>query len=121
MANILIVDDVPEINLLYSKVLSKKGPNVTVASSVLQAMMSVQREEFDYIFLDMKMPDFGGLDFLKEAKLKDRAPQTKVVALSNSESPSLIKKAKALGVTDYLIKVDFSPYGIAQLLELGEI
>ena len=121
MANILVVDDVPEINLLYSKVLAKKGHTVTVAASVMQAMVSVNNEEFDYIFLDMKMPDFDGLDFLRQAKLWVRRPQTKVIALSNSESEVLMKKAKALGVSEYLIKIDYSPYGVAELLDRGRL
>jgi DNA-binding response OmpR family regulator len=121
MANILFVDDDPRINHLYSVVLTKKGHNVTVAASVMQAQMSLRNATFDYVFLDMKMPDFGGLDFLKRVDVRREHPTTKVVALTNSESDELKRQAQELGVTDYLIKVDFSPYGLAQMLERGAL
>src|SRR5437016_4944190 len=106
MATILFVDDDPQINQLYSMVLTKKGHNVTTALSVMQAEMSLRGASYDYIFLDMLMPDFNGLDLLKEADLAHRHPDTKVVALTNSESDELRRQAQELGVTDYLIKVD---------------
>ena len=121
MANILIIDDVPEINLLYSKVLSKQGHTVTVAQSVMQALVSVQNEEFDYVFVDMMMPDQTGIDFLEQAELRKNHPKTKVIALSNSESPKFMDQAKKLGASEYLVKVDFSPYGIGRLLEHGDL
>ena len=121
MASILFVDDDPQICQLYSTVLTKKGHAVTVAESVMQAMRSLSSNEYDYLFLDMKMPDFDGINLLKEAKPAKNYPGMKVVALTNSESDDLKKKARAMGVTDYLIKVDFSPYGIAQMLEQGAL
>jgi DNA-binding response OmpR family regulator len=121
MASILFVDDDPQISQIYSMVLTKKGHEVMVAASVMQAEMSLKSASYDYVFLDMKMPDFGGLDVLKQADLRHKYPQTKVVALTNSESDELKRKAQSLGVTDYLIKVDFSPYGLAQMLETGAL
>ena len=102
-------------------VLTKNGHAVTVATSVMQAEMSLKRATYDYVFLDMKIPDFNGLDFLEETEIARTHPKTKVIALTNSESDDLMRKAKKLGVSDYLIKVDFSPYGLAQMLESGAL
>jgi PleD family two-component response regulator len=67
------------------------------------------------------LPDFDGFTLLKQAKFATKHPHTKVVILSNSESASDFAKANALGAKDYLIKVDYSPYGLARMIAEGEI
>ena len=117
MAKILFIDDVPEIRKLYATILSKKGHTVVVAASVMQALMSLKTTEFDYVFVDIKIPDFDGFTFLKQSHLEQEHPHTKVVVLSNSESPRDFERATQLGVEEYLVKIDYSPYGVAQLIE----
>ena len=117
MAKILFIDDVSEIRELYSTILSKKGHTVVVAASVMQALMSIKTTEFDYVFVDIKIPDFDGFNFLRNARLEQEHPHTKVIVLSNSESPKDYQRAKKLGVEDYLVKIDYSPYGVSQLIE----
>jgi CheY-like chemotaxis protein len=121
MAKILFIDDMPEIQLLYSTVLSKKGHDVIIAGSAMQALRSLQSNEFDYVFVDIKIPDFDGFWFLRESKLEKDYPNTKVVVLSNSESVKDYRKAKALGVEEYLVKIDYSPYGLAQMISEGQL
>jgi CheY-like chemotaxis protein len=121
VAKILFIDDVPEIRLLYSTVLSKKGHEVVVAASAMQAMRSLQTTEFDYVFVDIKIPDFDGFWFIKESQLEENHPHTKVIVLSNSESPQNFRKARELGVENYLVKIDYSPYGLAQMIKGGQI
>jgi CheY-like chemotaxis protein len=121
VAKILFIDDVPEIRLLYSTVLSKKGHVVVVAGSAMQALQSLQTTEFDYVFVDIKIPDFDGFWFVKESKLEVEHPKTKVIVLSNSESPQHYRKARELGVENYLVKIDYSPYGLAQMIKGHQI
>lgn len=121
VAKILFIDDVPEICKLYSTVLTKHGHDVVVATSAIQAMMSLQTTEYDYVLLDIKIPDFDGFYFLKQSNLESEHPHTKVVILSNSESIKDFRHAKDLGAEFYLVKIDYSPYGIAQLIEEGKL
>jgi len=121
MARILFIDDVPEIQKLYSEVLTKHGHKVVVAGSAMQALMSLQNGEYDYVFVDIKIPDFDGFYFLKQSKLEQEHPKTKVIILSNSESMKDYERAKALGAEKYLVKIDYSPYGLAQMIKNGEL
>jgi len=121
VAKILLVEDTIEIQRLYSEVLHKKGHIVVVAGSVMQAMMSIGDTEFDYVFVDIKLPDFDGFELLREAEFADRHPNTKVVVLTNSESTRDYDRAKELGVDNYLVKIDYSPYGLAQMIADGEL
>jgi chemosensory pili system protein ChpA (sensor histidine kinase/response regulator) len=121
MATILFIDDVPEIRQLYATVFSKRGHDVTAVGSALLAMKALESKEYDYVFVDVKIPNFDGFWFLKESHLIEKNPKTKVVVLSNSESPKDFEKAKALGVDKYLVKIDYSPYGLAQMIQNNEL
>ena len=64
--------------------------------------------EFDVIVLDILMLELSGTDFLKEFDTK-KHPKTKVVVVSNLDSPNVIERAKELGAIDYLIKSQYTP------------
>lgn len=121
MAKILFIDDVPEIRQLYATVLTKRGHDVVAVGSAILAMRSLESNEFDYVFIDVKMPNFDGFWFLRESELVQKHPKTKVIILSNSESSKDYEKAKAMGVEKYLVKIDYSPYGLAEMIQKGEL
>jgi CheY-like chemotaxis protein len=121
MARILIIDDTVEITRVYSTVLTGKGHSVVVAASELQAWSALEDGSYDYVLLDILMPDYSGLDLLERSRLHERCPDTRIIILSNSESDELVQKAKQLGADRYLIKVENDPYRIAELIEKKEL
>jgi DNA-binding NarL/FixJ family response regulator len=60
------------------------------------------------VVLDMLLPDAGGMEFLRQYKLKEH-PETKVIVFSNLSSPELFKEAQELGASRYLVKSQFTP------------
>lgn len=113
MAAILLVEDEPTILNSYAFVLTKKGFTVTPVDSAKKALEKVQQEKFDMIVLDMLMPEMSGLDFLKTANPKATMPDTKIIVLSNTESPKIIEEAKQFGATEYFLKIENTPYQLA--------
>jgi DNA-binding NarL/FixJ family response regulator len=69
------------------------------------------------IILDLLMPGDNGVEFLKKANLAKNYPQTKVLVVSNVESPEFAEQLKPFHVVDYLIKADYSPHRIADIVE----
>lgn len=117
MANILLVEDDDQIRASYAFVLTKKGYTVTEAQSGNEALRHVQAgKKFDLILLDMLMPEGSGVEFLKGAQLPAMSPDTRVIALSNTESPKIIEESKGLGVNRYVLKVEYDPYQLAELV-----
>ena len=113
MAKILVVEDDTSILNSYGFVLVKKGYDVTTAENGEAALKACAAEQFDLIVLDMLMPEMSGLDFLKQAGLKTNAPETKVLVLSNTESDKIRDEAMELGAMDYVLKVESTPYDVA--------
>ena len=63
-------------------------------------------ENYDYIFLDMSLPDKSGEDLIKEViKIAKKVP---VIMLTGFSSKDFSKKAKELGIKEYLLKDELS-------------
>ncbi len=70
--------------------------------------------EYDLVFLDIKMPDMGGLEVLEQ--IKAQYPQTMVVMITAYGSVETAVEAMKQGANDYLMK-PFEPEDLALLVE----
>jgi CheY-like chemotaxis protein len=113
MPSILLVEDDPTVQNMYNFVLQHEGFIVTTAASGAEALVRVEENHFDVILLDMLMTGMSGLDFLKAYDVTTKSPDTKVIALTNMQSPAVEEKAEALGVTAYLDKASYEPAQLA--------
>lgn len=64
MANILVVEDEPNVRKLVTVNLISRGYAVDEAKDVRQAVERLQTQPFDLIVLDIKLPDLTGWDLL---------------------------------------------------------
>jgi DNA-binding response OmpR family regulator len=117
MAKVLIVEDDTDIRTAYVYALTKAGFEVLEAPDGTTAMRLFENQRPDVILLDMLMPGMSGLDFLRETKAAARFPAMKIIALSNIDTPRVVKEAKELGVNDYHVKVDMTPHQMVQLVQ----
>ena len=99
---ILWVDD--EIDLLrpHIMLLEQRGYVVRTAMSGEDALVMVDAETMDLVFLDENMPGMGGLETLEA--IKARYPQTPVVMVTKSEEEDLMEQAIGKKISDYLTK-----------------
>ena len=116
MTTVLIVEDDTDIRAAYAYGLSKAGFKVYEAAHGGEALDMLDGVRPDVILLDMLMPGVSGVDFLKQAQIASRLPNTKVIAFSNIDSPNLIEQARSLGVDEYLIKVEVTPHQMVQMI-----
>lgn len=112
MIKILIVEDYESIKDLYQKAFKEAGFEVETAGSGAEAARIVGEEEFDLIVLDMLMLEMSGLDFLRQFAVAKAATKTKVLVVSNLDSPNIMKQAIELGADRYLLKSHYTPQQI---------
>lgn len=112
MVKILIVEDYESIKDLYQKAFKDAGFEVESAGSGAEAARMVNEEEFDLIVLDMLMLEMSGLDFLRQFAVAKAAAKTKVMVVSNLDSPNIMKQAIELGADKYLLKSHYTPQQI---------
>lgn len=111
---LLLVDD--EIGYLdvLSKRLTRRGFDVTTASSGSEAIRALRQWEFDLAVVDLKMEDMDGIEVLKVFKKMD--PSLAVIMLTGHGSERAARDGLAEGAFDYLIK----PVGLERLLTVIE-
>jgi DNA-binding response OmpR family regulator len=99
---VLIVDDEPDVRFLFSRILLKRNLQTGYAKNLAEAVMSVQADPPELIFLDNSLPDGEGVDFIPY--LKKNFPGTRVVVVTANDSPMDKKKAFQRGADDFLGK-----------------
>lgn len=111
---VLVVDDELIIRESLAGWLRKSGCNVQTADGGMQALNMLTRSNFDLIFLDIRMPDMGGMELLK--RIRAQYPQSLVVMITAYGSVETAVEAMKLGANDYLLK-PFEPEQLALMVE----
>jgi excisionase family DNA binding protein len=85
-ANILVVDDDETIRSLFKDTLEELGHMVKVSETAPAALELVKEEDFDLVFVDLKMPGMDGAELLHQIKmLKPRLPVTIITGYPDSD------------------------------------
>ena len=64
-ARILIVDDEPNVRLVFRTALETSGYSITTAADGEQALKWLANETVDLVLLDLQMPGLSGMDVLE--------------------------------------------------------
>lgn len=102
---VLCVDDSPVILTLLGKILTKDAGFIikATARNGVEALAKLKADHFDFITLDLHMPELDGLGFLRESKNLKRPPVL-IISSVNREDISIGQKAIELGAADYVEK-----------------
>lgn len=68
MARLLLIDDDPAVSLTLARMLEFCGHEVTRIESAEAGLRAAVNAPPDALILDMKMPEMGGLEFLKRLR-----------------------------------------------------
>jgi DNA-binding response OmpR family regulator len=102
-SRILVVDDEKEIREFLNKALSRLGGyHVELAGSGEEGLQKIEKNPFDLVLTDLKMPKMDGLQLIAEiAKLK---PETLTMMMTGHGTIDSALEAMKHGASDYLIK-----------------
>jgi DNA-binding response OmpR family regulator len=101
-AHVLVVDDEGANRYSVSKTLQRVGYIVSEAASGEEALEVMQKQIFDVVLTDIKMPGLDGVELLR--RVKDEAPDAIVILMTGYASLGTAVEALRLGAHDYLIK-----------------
>jgi two-component system NtrC family sensor kinase len=79
---VLVVDDEMSIRQLLYDILSLDQHSVALASSGIEAADLVEREGFDVIITDMKMPGMDGAGFYRQVRQRDPAQARRIIFIT---------------------------------------
>lgn len=106
--SVLIVEDDPLLRRQIAAALEHLHADVTTATDLRAARQLAKDLDFDFVLLDLHLPDGLGMDLLKEECFS--ASTGVIIMTANSNVPSAVEAMK-LGALDYLVK----PFDPAEL------
>lgn len=103
MGRILAVDDELDMLALLKMIIEGYSENqVTVTNNPLEAAELLEKEAFDLVLTDLKMPGMDGMELLARAKQRDEDALVLVITAYGSLESA--EEAMAKGAFDFITK-----------------
>ena len=99
---ILVVDDEKSMRQVLEIFLKGEGYDVVVADGGESGFEAFNKNIFNLVITDLKMPKVSGFDLLKT--IKENSPATNVIIMTAFGSAESAKEAMKLGAFDYIQK-----------------
>ena len=102
MAKVLIIDDDETMSAMLAEMVSRMGHDASKALTLKEGLRKASEDQFDVVFLDVRLPDGSGLDILPIIR---KAPsQPEVIIITGFGDPDGAELAMKNDVWDYLRK-----------------
>ena len=100
--NVLLIEDMPSLQLVYKSVLMAAGHAVRVAGNAADGMAQFIETAPDVVLLDLVLPDRDGLDVMHD--MLALHPETAVIVITANGSINKAVEAMRAGAHEFLVK-----------------
>ncbi len=114
---ILIIEDEKMLAEMYRDRFIHEGYDVYSSYDAEEGMQMAIKIKPDLIILDILLPRANGTEFLEKKQKIDEIKEIAVIAYSNYDDNIYREKAKNLGVKEYLIKTNYTPKEISEIVK----
>jgi len=101
---VLIVDDDPALCEFIQEVLVSEKMQAQIMMDGVQAAARLQKERFDAVFLDMRMPSLDGVELAKRIRSSGMNQSTPLVMITGDNDQKVMQLAFQAGVNLFLFK-----------------
>jgi PAS domain S-box-containing protein len=104
--SILMVEDEPVSQVIVANLLSDEGYEVVVASSGYEALEQIDKQNFDVILMDLRMPGMDGIETTRRIrKLPDeKIASTRIVAFTGDVMKETVQQCMENGMDAVIAK-----------------
>ncbi|MGD8294301.1 MAG: response regulator [Desulfobacterales bacterium] len=99
---ILLVDDDEWIRDSLSLFFEAEGCKLLTFETAEEGMDAVEKQTYDIVISDYKLPGMDGLEFLR--RVKEKQPKTSELLITAYANGEIEKEAKEIGVKDIIPK-----------------
>ncbi len=103
---VLLIDDNIEITGLLSKFLKAKGYDNEITNNPLDGLEKIKNKMYDYVFLDIHMPELSGFDIIQNLESENILKDQKIIIFSahDFKAGEITELLKKEGIEGYLKK-----------------
>lgn len=102
MNTILVIDDEKSMRDFLAIMLKREGYQVNVAEDGKAAFQAINKNVFDVVISDIRLPDMNGIEILKHCKKV--SPETDFILITAYASTETAVEAVKIGAADYIYK-----------------
>jgi signal transduction histidine kinase/CheY-like chemotaxis protein len=102
--NVLVVDDHPVNQEFAAEALRRLGHSVTMASDGDEALRLLETQVFDFVLMDVQMPDVDGIDATRRFRESERGRHTPIVGLTAHTGRDERDRCIDAGMDDVVVK-----------------
>jgi CheY-like chemotaxis protein len=113
MPRILIAEDEPDIRELIALTLQFGGYDVVTTKDGVEAVEVAQKEPFDLILMDVRMPRMTGYEACRRLRDHEATRHIPVVFLSAKGQEAEVQAGLEAGANQYILK-PFAPDGLTR-------
>lgn len=113
-AKIAIIEDDMVISQMYRMKFEAEGYDVQTAENGRLGVELCEKWRPNIILLDIRMPEMNGDEALKKIRATDWGKHIPVLVLTNLGEEEAPANLRALGVTSYIVKADFTPRQVTE-------
>ena len=105
---VLIIEDNSDVLTALTEQFQQEGCEVLGFTEGVSGLEGILSERPDVVLMDLWIPGIRGIELLKHLRQQPAGKKIPVVVLTNVDEPAFVSEAAALGVSDYLVKLDHS-------------
>jgi len=102
MIRVAVIDDEETARIMMERLLVQEGFQVTTFAEGKPFLESIRRFPFDIVFIDLQLPDIGGLEILQ--MVKETHEDTEAIIITGNASIDTAVEATRKGAFHYLTK-----------------
>jgi len=110
---ILIVDDEKNIRMTLMHCLKEQKYDLDIAINGDEALIKIEKNKYDLVLLDIKMPGLSGMDVLR--RVRERGNDTNIIMMTAYGTIERAVEAMKLNAIDFISK-PFSPEEIRSIV-----
>ena len=107
MKRVLVIDDDEAIRKLFLLSLEDTGYHINTAASGMRGVELLKAEEYNIIFLDLKMPEIDGVETLRELRKIDKEVPIYIITAFHEEFFDQLRGAEKNGIDFEVLRKPF--------------
>jgi DNA-binding NtrC family response regulator len=112
---VLVADDDHPYSALLKKALTGRGHSIVVCNSAEDALLRLQKEQFDIILLDYKMEGISGINILQW--MYGKKMDVPVILITGYGSDEIYEEAYKWGASEYFVKGEMDTIRLPIMVE----